>query len=153
MRQPFVAVVPVIGDATMVRVNLVPSDFVVDAIAHLSGLPEANGKVYQLADPAPLTVDELLDEISRAIPKRIVKVPSFLSIAKPALEYLPGAQWLTGIPPDSIDYFVHPTHYTCANTVADLAGSGIASPPFPSYLGRLVDFVRKHPDISAAGLS
>jgi thioester reductase-like protein len=153
MRQPFVAVVPVIGDPSMVRVNLVPSDFVVDAIAHLSGLPEASGKVYQLADPAPLTVDELLDEISRAIPRRIVRVPSFLSIAKPTLEYLPGAQWLTGIPPDSIDYFVHPTHYTCANTLADLAGSGIASPPFPSYVGRLVDFVRKHPEISSAGMS
>ncbi len=153
MRQPLVALVPVIGDPSMVRVNLVPSDFVVDAIAHLSGETSSIGKVYQLADPAPLTVDELLDEISCAIPKRIVRVPTLLSVAKPALEYLPGAQWLTGIPPDSVDYFLHPTHYSCANTLADLAGTGIAAPPFPSYVDRLVGFVRQHPKISAAGMS
>jgi thioester reductase-like protein len=153
LRQPFLALVPVIGDPAMVRVNLVPSDFVVDAIAHLSGELKAVGKVYQLADPAPLTVDELLDEIGRAIPRRIVKVPTFLSVAKPTLEWMPGAQWLTGIPPDSVDYFVHPTHYTCANTLADLEGTGIAAPPFPSYVERLVDFVKRHPEISAAGMS
>jgi thioester reductase-like protein len=153
MRQPLVAMAPVIGDPTMVRVNLVPSDFVVDAIAHLSGQPHSNGKVYQLADPAPLTVDELLDEIARAIPKRIIKVPTFLSVAKPTLEWVPGAEWLTGIPPDSIDYFVHPTHYTCVNTLADLAGTGIAAPPFPSYVERLVGFVKQHPEVGAAGMS
>jgi thioester reductase-like protein len=153
LRQPLVALVPVIGDPTMVRVNLVPSDFVVDAIAHLSGQPGSAGKVYHLADPAPLTVDELLEEIGRAIPRQIVKVPTFLSLAKPTLEWVPGAQWLTGIPPDSVDYFVHPTYYTCDNTLADLAGTGIAAPPFPSYVGRLVEFVKEHPDISASGLS
>jgi thioester reductase-like protein len=153
MRQPIVALAPVIGDPTMVRVNLVPSDFVVDAIAHLSGEASSAGKVYQLADPAPLTVDELLDEIARVIPRRIVKVPTFLSIAKPTLEWVPGAAWLTGIPPDTVDYFVHPTHYTCANTLADLAGTGIAAPPFPSYASRLVGFVKQHPEIAAAGMS
>ena len=153
LRQPLLAMVPVIGDTTMVRVNLVPSDFVVDAIAHLSGQPVSAGKVYQLADPAPLTVDELLEEISRAIPKRIVQVPTFLSVAKPALEHIPGAAWLTGIQPDSVDYFVHPTHYTSTNIQTDLAGTGIAAPPFPSYVDRLVGFVKQHPEISAAGMS
>ena len=153
MRQPLVAMAPVVGDPTMVRVNLVPSDFVVDAIAHLSGKPESAGKVYQLSDPSPLTVDELLDEIARAIPRRIIKVPTFHSVAKPMLEYVPGAAWLTGIPAEQVDYFVHPTHYTCANTLADLEGSGIAAPPFPSYVDRLVEFVREHPEIGAAGMS
>ena len=41
---------------------------------------------------------------------------------KPMLEYLPGAEWLTGIPHDQVDYFIHPTHYTCTNTLADLEG-------------------------------
>lgn len=153
MRQPFVAIAPVIGDPTMVRVNVVPSDFVVDAIAHLSGLPRAAGKVYHLSDPEPLTVDELLDEISRVIPKPIIKVPAFASVAKPMLEYVPGAERLTGIPHDQVDYFVHPTHYTCTNTLADLEGSGIAAPPFPSYVANLVGFVRQHPEISASGMS
>ena len=153
MRQPLVAIAPVIGDPTVVRVNVVPSDFVVDAIAHLSGALQAAGTVYQLADPAPLTVDELIDEIGRAIPKRVVKVPTFASVAKPMLEYVPGAEWLTGIPHDQVDYFIHPTHYTCGNTLADLEGTNIAAPPFPSYVGNLVQFVREHPDIGASGMS
>ena len=153
LRQPFVAMVPVIGDVTMVRVNLVPSDFVVDAIAHLSGMEVSAGKVYQLADPEPLTVDELLEEISRAIPRRVIKIPTLLSVAKPMLQHVPGAAWLSGIQPDSVDYFVHPTHYTSNNTQADLAGTGIAAPPLPSYVDRLIGFVKQHPEIEAAGMS
>ena len=38
------------------------------------------------------------------------------------------------IPADAIDYFVHPTRYDTRNTVADLAGTGISCPPFPSYV-------------------
>jgi thioester reductase-like protein len=153
LRQPFVAMAPVVGDPTMVRVNLVPSDFVVDAIAHLSDAEAAGGAVYQLADPAPLTVEELLDELARATRRRIVKVPLIHFLAKTTLEWVPGAEWLTGIPAEQVDYFVHPTHYTSDRTQADLAGSGIAAPPFPSYVERLVEFVRRHPEIGSSGMS
>ena len=63
LRQPRAAgaLVPLVGDPTMVRFNMVPSDFVIDAIDHLSGLEASAGRTYQLADPRPLTVDELLD--------------------------------------------------------------------------------------------
>ena len=46
--------------------NVVPRDFVIAAMDHLSGLPHSLGKVYQLADPDPLTVDALLSEVARA---------------------------------------------------------------------------------------
>jgi hypothetical protein len=36
---------PVVGDPTKFRVNVVPCDFVVNAIVHLSSLPAAVGKV------------------------------------------------------------------------------------------------------------
>ncbi len=153
LRQPGVAVVPVVGDPTVVRVNLVPRDFVIDAIAHLSGTAEAAGKVYQLADPAPLTVDELLDEIARATARRVIRVPSIRALAKTALEWVPGLEWLTGIPLATVDYFTHPTHYTTDHTRADLAGTGIAAPPFPSYVERLVEFVRQHPEVDSHGMS
>ena len=66
LRQPRWALVPVVGDPTMSRFNMVPSDFVIDAIEHLSGLDVSVGRTYQLADPGPLTVDQLLDEMCRA---------------------------------------------------------------------------------------
>ncbi len=153
LRQPGVAVLPMVGDPTAVRVNLVPRDFVIDAISHLSGLETSAGKVYQLADPAPLTVDELLDEIGRATRRQIVRVPTPALVAKTALDWVPGLAWLMQIPSSTIDYFVHPTHYTSDQTRDDLDGSGIAVPPLPSYLQRLVDFVRLHPEIGSAGMS
>ena len=152
LRQILLAVVPVPGDPTSVRVNLVPRDFVVDAIAYLSGLEVSLGRTYQLADPEPLTVDELLDEIGEVTGRYVVRLPVIKSAAKAALDYVPLLQSIMEIPPSAVDYFVHPTHYTAYNTLTDLAGSGIAVPPVTSYLGELVTFMKKHPEISSAAM-
>ena len=57
-----------------------------------------------------------------------------------------------GIPSEAVDYFVHPTHYLCTNTLADLEGSGIELPSIRDYLAKLVKFVKKHPEISAEAM-
>jgi thioester reductase-like protein len=153
LRNPPLAVMPVVGDPTACTVNLVPRDFVVAAMAHLSGLPHALGKVYQLADPEPLTVDALLSEVARATGRRLLRIPLPLGLAKFAIDKVPGVNALLRIPSASVDYFVHPTRYSTANARADLAGSGIAVPPFPSYVDRLVEFVRRHPEIGSAAMA
>jgi hypothetical protein len=58
-----------------------------------------------------------------------------------------------GIPPAAIDYFVHPTFYLTDNTRRDLAGTGIEVPPFGSYVDRLVEFVRRHPEIRSKAMA
>ncbi|MFS8087141.1 MAG: SDR family oxidoreductase, partial [Acidobacteriota bacterium] len=50
-----------------VRLNLVPIDFVIEAMVALAKDDRAIGATVQLADPAPLTTQELFDEISKAI--------------------------------------------------------------------------------------
>lgn len=152
LRQPWVAVLPVVGDPTTVRVNLVPSNFVVDAIAELSGQESSRGKVYQLADPNPLTVDELIRELGRATGRMVIRVPALWEASKMAIDHLPGVYRLMQIPSSAIDYFVHPTHYTCDNTVEDLAGTGVELPSFLGYLDRLVQFVKEHPEIGSAAM-
>ncbi|MEM7480994.1 MAG: SDR family oxidoreductase [Acidobacteriota bacterium] len=152
LKQPFLAVLPVVGKPTRTRVNLVPQDFVIDAIDFLSGRPESAGKVYQLADPAPLTVDELLDEVALATRRRLIRLPLPVFAAKAAIDWVPFVERVMQIPSSTIDYFIHPTHYTCTHTQADLADSGIAVPPLPSYLRRLVDFMREHPEIGSEAM-
>lgn len=153
VRQPWrVALMPVVGDLSA-EVNVVPRDFVVDAIAHLAGHPASSGKTYQLADPAPLTAGEMLDVLAAAIGKRMVHVPLGVRTAKFAIEKVPGVHRLLRIPSPMIDYFVHPTRYDTRNASADLAGSGIACPPFPSYVERLIGFVRAHPEIGAEAMA
>jgi thioester reductase-like protein len=152
LRNPPVAVMPVVGDQTA-EVNVVPRDFVVSAIAHLSGLPAAVGKTYQLADPAPLQVREMLEAVARATGRRLLKIPLTVGLAKWALDTIPGVYALMRIPSSAIDYFVHPTHYDTRNTLADLKGSGISCPPFTSYVDRLVAYVRSHPEVGSAAMA
>jgi len=66
---------------------------------------------------------------------------------------VPGVYRIMQIPSPAIDYFAHPTLYTCANTLADLAGSGVKAPTLATYLDRLVDFVRRHPEIDSSPMA
>jgi thioester reductase-like protein len=152
LRQPGVAIMPVVGDTHRTRLNLVPRDFVIGAIAHLSAQPEAVGKVYQLADPEPLTIDEILNAIARATGRIVVRVPLPVGVAKTAIDRLPGVYRLMQIPSSSIDYFVHPTYYDTANTVKDLAGTGLQVPPLRSYLPTLVSFMKAHPELTSEAM-
>jgi thioester reductase-like protein len=153
LRVPWrVVPLPTVGDL-QAELNVVPRDFVVSAIAHLSGAAAARGKTYQLADPRPLRVAEMLRALEAATGKRILRVPLPTGVAKAAIAHVPGVYRLMRIPSTAIDYFVHPTHYDTRNAQADLAGAGISPPPFASYAERLATFARAHPEIGAAAMA
>jgi thioester reductase-like protein len=152
LRQRGIAFVPIVGDPTAHRVNVVPRDFVVDALAHLARIDASRGTIYQLADPEPLTVAEMIDAIQRATRQRVLRIPLPLGVAKAAIDWVPLVERLMQIPSSAVDYFVHPAHYTCDNTQRDLAGSGIEAPGFASYVGKLVEFVRKHPGLGSEAM-
>jgi thioester reductase-like protein len=140
---------PALGDPATYTVNVVPCDFVVDAIAHLSGLEASEGRVYQFCDPHAPTVEEFLDTLARAADRRFLFVPVVPGLARLSLQAVPGLAEYTGFLPDVVDYFTHPTTYNCRNVHEDLKGTGIACPPLPSYAHRLVDFMREHPDLAS----
>ena len=66
LRQPRIAVLPTVGNPSQAEVNVVPRDFVVEAITFLSGMPGSKNRVYHLADPKPLTVEQMTRELARA---------------------------------------------------------------------------------------
>ncbi|OBH02580.1 MULTISPECIES: SDR family oxidoreductase [unclassified Mycobacterium] len=152
MRQPRRAILPVAGDPTATRVNVVPRDFVVDAVGYLSGLPASEGRTYQVADPHPLTVDEMAVTLAEATGRELIKVPLPRGLAKASLAHVPGLYRLMRIPPEAVDYFAHPTTYATDHCRADLAGSGIQAPPFPDYVDRLVEYMRGHPEVGSAAM-
>jgi thioester reductase-like protein len=152
LRQPKVAVMPLAGDPAMARVNVVPRDFIIDAVSYLSGHSSSEGRTYQLADPHPLTVEEMAATLARAADRRLITVPLPRRLAKGSLAHVPGVYRLMRIPPEAVDYFAHPTHYLTDHTQTDLAGSGIEAPPFPSYVDHLVDFMRHHPEVGSAAM-
>lgn len=153
LKQPTVAVLPVPGDPKRTRINLVPRDFVIDAIAALSQWKGAVNRSYQLADPDPPTIDEAITLMGKATGRVIVRVPMPLGVAKSAIDHIPGIYQLMGIPSSAVDYFLHPTFYDTAHADRDLAELGIRCPKLADYMPHLVEFLRAHPDIDSGAMS
>ncbi|SEO21463.1 Thioester reductase domain-containing protein [Halogranum amylolyticum] len=139
------SVLATVPGAAETELNVVPRDFVVDAIAHLSRRDDTVGEVYQLCDPSPLSVPRFVDAVAEAAGHRTLSVP----LPKPTVKRLLRLLRARGVPaePATLDYFDHPTRYACPNTRRALAGTEVTCPPFESYVDHLVAFVREHPTI------
>lgn len=150
LRQPkLAAVVPALGDPDVFRFNVVPRDVVVDAIAELSGRADTLGQCYAIADPEPMTIAEVLDAIETASGRSLIRVWLPVAVARAALEKVPGVEALLGIPPDSADYFVHPTYYDTRHAEAALAGTGILEWDREAWMQALVDFTARHMEMTS----
>jgi thioester reductase-like protein len=152
LKQPRIAVLPVIGDPTGYRFNVVPRDWVIDAIDHLAARDDTVGGTYALADPAPPTVDEMIELLGDVTERRIVRIPLTLRFAKGALRHVPGLQKLMEIPPAAANYFTHPTHYTTDETSPRLAEEGVSLPGREEWLRAMVRFVEANPHVTSAAM-
>lgn len=125
------------------KFHLVPIDYVVDALVALFAKKDSIGRVFALADPAPLTFDEFFDVTSDAFskPRPFAHLPP--GFFKP-LFYMPGMAKLTGIPKQSFDYSVYPVDWVCPHTVAALEGTGVRCPRFNEYVPTLAKYFRDH---------
>jgi thioester reductase-like protein len=146
------AVVPAPRGAGDSEFNLVPRDYVVDAIAYLSGIEESEGTVYHLADPDPPTTVELVKAFGEALGKeRTVVVPYPKGIVEGLLSSLaPESDLLTS---GSLHYQTWSARFDCSNALADLEGSGVEPPRLEEYVDSLVEFYREHPEIDDEGMN
>jgi thioester reductase-like protein len=127
-----------------VSLNLVPVDFVVDAMAALAFDDNAIGKTLQLADPAPLSTNELFNTIARAVNGKRSRLTAPRSWVYFFL-MLPPSPKITGLPHSAVPYFFVKQLYDTSQSQALLAPHGIQCPPFASYVDNIVDFVKSHP--------
>jgi thioester reductase-like protein len=126
-------------------VNIVPVDFVVEALASLSAIPQSAGKTYHLCDPQPHGPGELAEMFAEALGKRFVQVPVPLAVARTFFTPRP-VQRFFGMPVEALDYFDDPVRHSTEVASHDLAGLGIECPHLADYLPRLVEFYRAHRD-------
>ncbi|HEU4434325.1 MAG TPA: hypothetical protein VFR51_13165, partial [Pyrinomonadaceae bacterium] len=130
-----------------VSLNLVPVDFVVDAMAALAFDERAIGKTVQLADPSPLTTNQLFNAIAGAINGGRSRVTAPRSWVYFFL-MLPPSPKITGLPHDAVPYFFVKQLYDSNQAHDLLAPHGISCPPFVSYVDNIIDFVRQHPTLT-----
>ena len=142
------------------RLNLVPVDFVVqamDALAHREGLDR---RCFHLTDPEPKRVGEILDIFARAAhaPEFVLRVnPRLLDLVpetvRQALALLTPMHRLEaallrdlGLPPDVMRFVSYPTRFGNRETRKLLDEAGIRVPRLEDYAWKLWDYWERHLD-------
>jgi len=129
-----------------VSLNLVPVDYVVEGIAALSGDESTIGATIALADPDPLTTDELFDAISESMTgKRSAFAPP-LRLVEWSLS-LPVSPPITGLPHSGVPYFFLSQTYDTSGAEEFLGRHNIICPNFRDYVGNLLKFIETHPKL------
>ena len=142
------------------RINIVPVDFVVNALDHISHRDGTSGKCYHLVDPVGYRVGDVLDILSKAahaprmnlfvnaallgfIPKAVKK--GMMALA-PVRRMRNAIMNDLGVPEDLLAFVNYPTRFDCRETLAALKGSGISCPNLNDYAWRLWDYWERHLD-------
>jgi len=130
-----------------VSLNLVPVDFVVEAMSALATDANAVGKTLQLADPNPLTTRELFNLIARSLVGKEARITVPARLVESSL-MLPPSPALSGLPHRGVPYFFLKQSYDTTQASQLLAPHGVTCPPFASYVTTIVDYAMNHPTLN-----
>jgi len=130
-----------------VSLNLVPVDFVVEAMSALASDTNAIGKTFQLADPNPLTTRELFNMIARQLVGREARITVPARLVESSL-MLPASPAISGLPHRGVPYFFLKQNYDTTQARQLLAPHGVNCPPFSSYVKTIVDYAASHPKLA-----
>ena len=142
------------------RINIVPVDFVADALDYLAHKKGLDGKCFHLTDPEPYRIGEVMNIFARAAhaPQMTMRINArmFGFIPAPILYGIGALSPVKrmvravlkdlGIPKDAFDFINWPTRYDNREAAKALKGSGIAVPPLDSYAAKLWDYWERNLD-------
>ena len=142
------------------RINVVPVDFVVDAMDHIAHKPKLDGHCFHLTDPEPMRVGEVLNTFARAghAPEMTMRIDARMFAFVPggirmAVGNLPPVKRFIGmllrdfkIPKETLKFITYPTRFDNRETERALKGSGIRVPALDTYAWRLWDYWERHLD-------
>ncbi|WP_042352818.1 SDR family oxidoreductase [Bacillus massiliigorillae] len=136
----FLPIKPYIGKSTS-KINLVPVDFIIEAVSFLALYEQGAGKTYHLTDPNPYSATEiyemLVQEMYHVRPKGIIPISwckAFLALA-PIRKFLHTEQ-------ETIDYFTWKGNFDCRQAKEDLMKANIACPDFKAGVPAMVQYYK-----------
>lgn len=153
------------------RLNIVPVDFIADAIDFISHAPGEDGGCFHLTDPDPHKVGEVINIFADAghAPKMTMRIDSRMfgfvpPMIRNGLKSLPPVKRITGalltdfgIPNSAMEFINYPTRFDSRETERVLKDSGIEVPRLESYAPAIWDYWERnldpdlHKDRSLAG--
>jgi thioester reductase-like protein len=159
LRQALPQWMPVLG-VEGGRINLVPVDFVADAMDHIAHKRGLDGHTFHLVDPEPLRVGEVLNIFCRAAhaPEMSMRLDARMLAVVPgavrgAVLNLPPVKRFINmllrdlrIPPQTLKLLTYPTRFDSREAERALKGTKIAVPPLEDYAWRLWDYWERHLD-------
>jgi NAD(P)-dependent dehydrogenase (short-subunit alcohol dehydrogenase family) len=142
------------------RVNIVPVDYVVNALDAISHREHIDKRCYHLVDPQGYRVGDVLDIFSRAahaprmnlfinaallgfIPKSVKK--GLMALA-PVRRIRNAVLKDLGLPEDILHFVNYPTRFDSREAITALKGTGIECPNLKDYAWRLWDYWERHLD-------
>jgi NAD(P)-dependent dehydrogenase (short-subunit alcohol dehydrogenase family) len=142
------------------RINIVPVDFVADAIDHIAHKKGLDGSCFHLTDPDPMRVGEVLNLFAKAAhaPQMTMRlnakmfnfIPSFVVDSVMGLAPVRRIQKQVlsdlGIPKEMFRFVNYPTRFDARDAQKALKGSGISVPRLEDYAWRLWDYWERHLD-------
>ncbi len=142
------------------RINIVPVDFVADAMDHIAHKPKLDGHCFHLTDPDPMRAGEVINTFARAghAPEMTMRIDARMFAFVPggvrmAVGSLPPVKRFVGmllrdfrIPKETLKYITYPTRFDNRETERALKGSGISVPRLDDYAWRLWDYWERHLD-------
>ena len=142
------------------RLNLVPVDFVVEAMEHIAHLPGLDGGCFHLTDPKPRRVGDILNIFAHAghAPQMTLRVNARMfgfipeALRRAVLHMTPVRRIVEqlmrdfGLPPDIMKFVNYPTRFDCREAQKALSGTNIQVPPLDDYAWRLWDYWERHLD-------
>ena len=142
------------------RINVVPVDFLVNAVDHIAHAKGEDGKCFHLVDPTPMRVGDLLNTFARAAhaPEMTMRINAALfsfiprHMRKGLLALTPvrrirhAVMKDLGLPDDMFRFVNYPTRFDCRETTRVLKGTGIKVPALEDYAWKLWDYWERHLD-------
>lgn len=135
------------------RTNIVPVDYVVDALVHLMHIDGADGQTFHLTAPKAIGLRTIYRSVAKeaGLPALRFALPG--GAVAPVLKATGRARVLRnmvatqlGMPAEILDVVDLAPTFTADRTTAALAGTGIEVPEFGSYAGKLWRYWAEHLD-------
>ncbi len=142
------------------RLNMVPVDYVVDAMDHIAHTKGQHGKCFHLTDPKPRKIGEVLNIFAKAghAPQMTMRIDARIfnfipNTLKQGLMMLSPVRRIRsqvmnelGIPPGVLSFINYPTRFDNRETAKLLKGTDIKVPDLKKYAWRLWDYWERHLD-------
>ena len=134
--------IPYVGQSTS-TINVVPINYIMDAVTFLVDEPSAAGKTLHLTDPNPHPMQEVYRMMVKLLTNHYPKGRLPLALARASLQ-VPFVRKKLGVEQETLDYLTWNAEFDTTEAVAILQKGSITCPDFIQTMPAMIAFYVAH---------